>query len=74
MDKGKNLAIGTKDELKQMIKKSESISIDILDLPDAAIDEIRALKHVYEVTYENHRFMQRWKPQSHSCAGLSAAA
>ena len=31
MDKGKNLAIGTKDELKQMIKKSESISIDILD-------------------------------------------
>ena len=27
MDKGKNLAIGTKDELKQMIKKSESISI-----------------------------------------------
>ena len=54
MDKGKNLAIGTKDELKQMIKKSESISIDILDLPDAAIDEIRALKHVYEVTYENH--------------------
>ena len=54
MDKGKNLAIGTKDELKQMIKKSESISIDILDLPDAAIDEIHALKHVYEVTYENH--------------------
>ena len=54
MDKGKNLAIGTKDELKQMIKKSESISIDILDLPDAAIDEIHALKHVHEVTYENH--------------------
>ena len=50
MDKGKNLAIGTKDELKQMIKKSESISIDILDLPDAAIDEIRAFKDFYEVT------------------------
>ena len=76
MDKGKNLAIGTKDELKQMIKKSESISIDILDLPDAAIDEIRALKHVYEVTYENHMLtvLCSGKPQSHSCAGLSAAA
>lgn len=77
MDKGKNLAIGTKDELKQMIKKSESISIDILDLPDAAIDEIHALKHVYEVTYENHMLTvlgSGWKPQSHSCAGLSAAA
>ena len=57
MDKGKNLAIGTKDELKQMIKKSESISIDILDLPDAAIDEIRALKHVYEVSYNDNKLM-----------------
>ena len=72
MDKGKNLAIGTKDELKQMIKKSESISIDILDLPDAAIDEIRALKHVYEVTYENH--MLTVLCSGGSRAGLSAAA
>lgn len=32
MDKGKNLAIGTTEELKRMIKKSEIISIVILDL------------------------------------------
>lgn len=54
MDKGKNLAIGTKEELKQMIKKSEIISIDILDLPEEQLEEIRRLKHVYEVTFENH--------------------
>lgn len=54
MDKGKNLAIGTKEELKQMIKKSEIISIDILDLPREQLEEIRRLKHVYEVTFENH--------------------
>ena len=54
MDKGKNLAIGTKEELKQMIKKSEIISIDILDIRLEQIEEIRQLKHVYEVTFENH--------------------
>lgn len=54
MDKGKNLAIGTTEELKRMIKKSEIISIDILDLLPEQITAIRALKHVYEVTFENH--------------------
>ncbi|MCQ2538479.1 MAG: ABC transporter ATP-binding protein [Lachnospiraceae bacterium] len=54
MDKGKNLAIGTKDELKQMIKKSETISIEILDLADEDLKAIGKLNHVYEATYENH--------------------
>lgn len=54
MDKGKNLAIGTNEELKRMIKKSEIISIDILDLLPEQITAIRELKHVYEVTFENH--------------------
>ena len=54
MDKGKNLAIGTKDELKRMIKKSEIISIDILDLTPEQLSEIRQLKHVYDVTFHDH--------------------
>lgn len=54
MDKGKNLAIGTNEELKRMIKKSEIISIDILDLLPEQIAAIRELKHVYDVTFENH--------------------
>lgn len=54
MDKGKNLAIGTKEELKQMIKKSETISIEILEIADEDLAAIRQLNHVYEVTYENH--------------------
>lgn len=54
MDKGKNLAIGTKDELKRMIKKSEIISIDILDLTPEHLSEIRQLKHVYDVTFHDH--------------------
>jgi len=55
MDKGKNLAIGTKEELKQMIKKSEIITIEILDLEERHLAGLRNLKHVYEVNYENHK-------------------
>ena len=55
MDKGKNLAIGTKEELKQMIKKSEIISVDILDIAEEDINAIRKLPHVYDVIFANHQ-------------------
>ena len=47
MDKGKNIALGTKDELKRMIKKSETISID------KYISAIKELPHVYNISYDN---------------------
>ena len=34
MDKGKNVAIGTKDELKAMIDRGETISVEVLERPD----------------------------------------
>ena len=55
MDKGKNLATGTTDKLKQMIKKKEIISIDILELSQEDMLSIRNLKNVYDVSYENHK-------------------
>lgn len=55
MDKGKNLATGTTHELKQMIKKKEIISIDILDFPEEELSAIRDLKNVYDASYENHK-------------------
>lgn len=55
MDKGKNLATGTTDELKQMIKKKEIISIDILEVSQEDMLSIRNLKNVYDVSYENHK-------------------
>lgn len=55
MDKGRNLAIGTKDELKKLIKKSEIISIDIISLTEDDIAAISKLPHVYEVTFEDHK-------------------
>ena len=55
MDKGKNLAIGNNEELKQMIKKSEIISVDILDIAEEDINAIRKLPHVYDVIFANHQ-------------------
>ena len=55
MDKGKNLALGTKEELKKMIKKSEIISIDIISLTEEDLHAISTLPHVYDVSFEDHK-------------------
>lgn len=55
LDKGKNIALGTKDELKKLIKKREIITIDILDIDQADIEALHKLPHVYEVSFEDHK-------------------
>lgn len=53
MDKGKKVAEGTKDELKRMIKNTETITIEILELPDNVLSEISGLAHVYDTNYSD---------------------
>jgi len=55
MDKGKEVASGTAEELKRKIKNTESIIVDIRKLSDEHIEGIRNLNHVYEVTYVDNR-------------------
>ncbi len=52
MDKGKNLALGTPEELKLMIKTGETILIESMGIPEQAIHEIKQIKHVFQVTYD----------------------
>lgn len=66
MDKGKNLAIGTKDELKKMIKNTETVKIEILDLESGVISKINNLPHVYEVSYDNNRLTVRCSGGKHN--------
>ena len=54
MDGGKNLALGTTTELKKMIKNTETIHIDILNLPSEIISEIETLPHVYKTEYSDN--------------------
>ena len=53
MDKGKNVALGTSDELKHMIKNAETIKIHIPELSDENIAAIKQLNHVYQCSYED---------------------
>ena len=57
MDKGRNIAIGTKEELKKMIKKSEIITIELVDLPESDLAAIRELPHVYQADFTDHKLV-----------------
>lgn len=52
MDHGKNVAIGTKEELKKMIRNTENISVEVLGLEAEDLEAIRSLQHAYDVTYD----------------------
>lgn len=52
MDKGKQIALGTKDELKRMIKNTETISVEVHGLEETELDRFQKLSHVYDVSYE----------------------
>ena len=48
MDQGKKIAEGTKEELKQIIKNTETITIEVPMLPEIVLQSIKALEHVYQ--------------------------
>ncbi len=52
MDGGKNIAVGASDELKQMIKKSEKIKIEVPMLSGEHLQNLQQLPHVLRVNYE----------------------
>ncbi len=55
MDQGRVIALGTKEELKSMIKTGEKISVEIQGLAPEYLASIRALPHVERVQYDKDR-------------------
>ena len=51
MDKGKEIASGTSEELKSRIKNTENVIVDVKKLPENHIEAIKKLNHVYDVHY-----------------------
>lgn len=70
MDKGKNVALGTKDELKNMIDLGETISMEILELPESVQDKLKSLPHVMKLEYENHLLKIRFSKGKHNLLRL----
>lgn len=54
LDKGKVIAKGTSEELKNSINLSEKISFESDDLSNSFIDEIKNIDHVVNVEYDNN--------------------
>ncbi len=70
MDKGKNVAIGTKDQLKAMLDLGETISMEVFDLPENVMDSIKALPHVLQVEYQNMFLKVRFSKGKHNLMRL----
>ena len=61
LDKGKILASGTTDELKELAKIEEKISIEVNDLETKYIDKIKELKNVDDVKYNGNILLITYK-------------
>ena len=57
MDKGRKIAEGTKDELKHMVKNTDTITVEMNDLPDNVLGQLKEMPHVYSVTYEDGKLV-----------------
>ena len=66
MDKGKAIAIGTKEELKAMIRTGERLSVEVYDLPEMILGEIERLPGVIHTEYEEHYLNVRLTGGGHS--------
>lgn len=66
MDSGQSLATGTKEELKRMIKSTETITVEVSDLTDTQLAELKLLAHVYEVEYVEGKLLLRFSGGKHN--------
>ena len=55
LDKGKILATGTTDELKELAKIEEKISIEVADIDVKYLDKIKEFKNIDTVNYNGNR-------------------
>lgn len=52
LDHGRSIAVGTKEELKSMIKTGETVTVEAVVLSEEQLGKIKALPHVFDVRYE----------------------
>lgn len=66
MDKGEVIALGTKEELKKMIKEGETIQVDMMEIPIKVLDKIQNLPHVSAVAFEENMLTVRCSGGRHN--------
>ncbi|MGL6198452.1 MAG: ATP-binding cassette domain-containing protein [Lachnospiraceae bacterium] len=66
IDHGKNLAVGTKEELKSRIKTGETVTVEAVVLSPEQLAEIRNLPHVFELDYKDQVLKIRLSGAKHN--------
>ncbi len=70
LDHGRSIAVGTKEELKMMIKTGETITIEAVALAGEQLAAIRDLPHVFAVDYEGQVLTVRCTKARHNLLSL----
>lgn len=65
LDKGKVIATGTNDELKELVHIEEKVSIEIENLEKKHIEILKTFKNVEEVSYQNSTLIMTYTKGSH---------
>lgn len=60
LDHGRCLALGTKEELKKMIKTGEKVHVEAVDLTEQQMEDIRKFPNVFSVSYEEQNLTLRF--------------
>ena len=66
IDHGKNIATGTSEELKQMIKTGETITFSNIMLKPFQLDEIKNIARVFHVQYEDGNLKIKCRRGNHN--------
>lgn len=66
IDKGKKIAEGTKEQLKKMVKNTETISILACDAKEEQLEQIRQLPHVLEAELEDRKLVIHYSGGKHN--------
>lgn len=70
MDRGKCLASGTKEELKEMIGIQEKISIEAYHISEQVLTELKGLPHVCDVTYHGDQLILKSQNGTHNLLNI----
>lgn len=70
LDKGKILAQGTSDELKELVKIEEKVTVEINELPDEVLEKIKKLENVDAVNFSDNNLVITYKKGNNNLGQL----
>lgn len=61
LDKGNVIAVGTKEDLKELITMGEKITVDIENLPTEILEKLADMKNIIDYKYEDNTLFVTYK-------------